>query len=56
MLVGGGNVLGKAVSSSGLLGYLSDAITLGNKFSMFRVLCLIVLILQPCLLIILFLR
>lgn len=27
-LVGGGNVLGKAIASSGLLGYLSDAITL----------------------------
>lgn len=37
MLVGGGNVLGKAVSSSGLLGYLSDAITLGNfvRFSFY---------------------
>lgn len=30
MLVGGGNVLGKAIASSGLLGYLSDAITLGK--------------------------
>lgn len=28
-LVGGGNVLGKAIASSGLLGYLSDAITAG---------------------------
>lgn len=28
-LVGGGNVLGKAIASSGLLGYLSDAITMG---------------------------
>eukprot|EP00981_Chlorochromonas_danica_P001007 scaffold233_cov174-Ochromonas_danica.AAC.47 len=28
-LVGGGNVLGKAIASSGLLGYLSDAITQG---------------------------
>eukprot|EP00599_Poterioochromonas_sp_BG-1_P000069 CAMPEP_0173146114 /NCGR_PEP_ID=MMETSP1105-20130129/8290_1 /TAXON_ID=2985 /ORGANISM="Ochromonas sp., Strain BG-1" /LENGTH=531 /DNA_ID=CAMNT_0014060233 /DNA_START=102 /DNA_END=1697 /DNA_ORIENTATION=+ len=27
ILVGGGNVLGKAIGSSGLLGYLSDAIT-----------------------------
>jgi len=26
--VGGGNVLGKAIASSGLLGYLSDAVTL----------------------------
>ncbi len=29
-LVGGGNVLGKAIQSSGLLGYLSDAITFGR--------------------------
>ena len=29
-LVGGGNVLGKVVQSSGLLGYLSDAITIGK--------------------------
>ena len=29
-LVGGGNVLGKAIASSGLLGYLSDAITYGK--------------------------
>lgn len=28
--MGGGNVLGKAIQSSGLLGYLSDAITFGN--------------------------
>jgi hypothetical protein len=35
MLVGGGNVLGKAVSSSGLLGYLSDAITLGTQLCKF---------------------
>lgn len=31
-LVGGGNVLGKAVSSSGLLGYISAGITEGNQF------------------------
>jgi di/tricarboxylate transporter len=29
-LVGGGNVLGKAVSSSGLLGYISADITSGT--------------------------
>ena len=31
ILVGGGNVLGKAIGSSGLLGYLSDAITAGQR-------------------------
>lgn len=31
-LVGGGNVLGKAVSSSGLLGYISAGITEGEWF------------------------
>ncbi|RYH12507.1 hypothetical protein EON65_38145, partial [archaeon] len=31
-LVGGGNVLGKAIGSSGLLGYLSDVITQGKKW------------------------
>ena len=32
-LVGGGNVLGKAIASSGLLGYLSDQITRGLPLS-----------------------
>lgn len=32
-LVGGGNVLGKAIASSGLLGYLSDTITIGLPLS-----------------------
>jgi phosphate transporter len=32
-LVGGGNVLGKAIQSSGLLGYLSDVITFALPLS-----------------------
>ena len=32
-LVGGGNVLGKAIASSGLLGYLSDGITSGMNIT-----------------------
>ncbi len=41
-LVGGGNVLGKAVGSSGLLEYLADGITQGMCMNVFVYVCVYV--------------
>ncbi len=46
-LVGAGNVLGKAIDSSGLLGYIADAITVGKLPLWFQSLCLSHLLRNP---------